>query len=397
MDSYRFIHDFAPGAIHFGRGVVDHLDCGLSEHGCERVLVVTGRNVAANSDVREPLIDGLNAKIASFFDETSPEKRIETAYDGVQLMNELDIDALVGVGGGSSLDIATVMRLLHADYRSLCDVQREVDETGSITLRSSHNSLVPLFVVPTTFAGADLSTGAGINVPLDDTHVTSAAVIEKPLVPDMLVYDPDFYDSTPFSALAGSAMNGFNKGIEALYSRYATPVTDGTASHGLKYLCAALPELRDADSKTVLEDVVTGMILVQYGVSVPERMKLAILHAFGHAFRDHGIKQGLGHSVVTPEVLRFVFDRVDGRRDLIASSLTIDSSRDRLPELIVDKVASIRDSLDLPSRIQDLDGISKGDLESIAARTHRDHCLSNSPAGLDPSIDDLEMILKKAW
>lgn len=397
MDSTAFEYKFAPGPIHFGRDVVRQVDRHLWEGGSQRVMVVTGRNVGRNPAVRDPLVESLGDRLVNWFDETTPEKSIETAYRGVELMYENDVDAIVGVGGGSSLDIATVMRLLHADHRPLDEVRDEVEDSGSISLRASHDELVSLTVVPTTFAGADLSTGAGINVPFASGGLRSASVIERPLMPDLLLYDPNLFESTPVDALAGSAMNGFNKGIEALYSRYSTPITDGTASHGLSYLSSALPKLRDSSDASVMDDVVIGMILVQYGVSVPGRMKLAILHAFGHAFRDHGVQQGRGHAAVTPEVLRFVFDKVDGRRGLIASGLGLSETTQDLGDAIVDEVCSIRDGLELPQGIRHLEGVSKDDLSSLAERAHWDHCLTNSPEELDPTVDELEAVLREAW
>uniref|UniRef100_UPI000AF0170A iron-containing alcohol dehydrogenase n=1 Tax=Halarchaeum acidiphilum TaxID=489138 RepID=UPI000AF0170A len=47
--------------------------------------------------------------------------------------------------------------------------------------------------------------------------------------------------TTPDRVLCASAMNGFDKGIETLYARAATPVTDGTAARGLALLREALP------------------------------------------------------------------------------------------------------------------------------------------------------------
>jgi alcohol dehydrogenase len=394
MNTDAFVFDFASGPIKFGRGIAGKPGTLRPDSDTTRVMVISGSRVGQNPRVREPIVDSLGEHLTVWFDETTKKKNIETAYLGLEAMLEADVDALVGVGGGSSLDVATVIRLLYADYRPLEEVRQEVAETGRIALRADHDDLVPLTLVPTTFAGADLSTGAGIAVPTDD-GVQSASVIERPLMPNAVVHDPDLFESTPFGALAGSAMNGFNKGIEALYSRHSTPITDATARHGLAYLSSSLPRLPDADAAT-FEDIVVGMILVQYGVSVPERMQLAILHAFGHAFRDHGVQQGRGHAAVTPEVLRYVFDEVDGRRELIADGLGV-ADADDLAAGIVEKVTEIRDGLNLPTGIRELEGVTKADLPSIAASAHEDHCMANSPSELDPTVEEVTAILEAAW
>lgn len=396
MNNAEFVFDYASGSIKFGRGIAGRAGALTPNGRVERVMVVSGENVGQNPSVREPITESLGENLVLWFDETTRAKNIETAYHGVEAMLEEQVDALVGVGGGSSLDVATVMRLLHADHRPIEEIRREANETGAISLQSNHDELVPLTLVPTTFAGADLSIGAGINVPTEGGALRSASVIERPLMPDTVVHDPTLFESTPFGSLAGSAMNGFNKGIEALYSRYATPITDATARHGLSYLASSLPSLPDTNAST-FDDVVVGMILVQYGVSAPDRMKLAILHAFGHAFRDHGIQQGLGHAAVTPEVLRYVFDNVDGRRELIADGLGIADTEADVASKIVAKITEIRDGLDLPTGIRELEGVSPDDLPSIAARAHGDHCMANSPAALDPTVEEIEAVLEAAW
>lgn len=59
MDSTAFVYDFAPGLIYFGRDVVSDLGELLRSKGCERAMVVSGRNVGLTPVIREPLVDSL--------------------------------------------------------------------------------------------------------------------------------------------------------------------------------------------------------------------------------------------------------------------------------------------------------------------------------------------------
>jgi alcohol dehydrogenase len=80
---------------------------------------------------------------------------------------------------------------------------------------------------------------------------------------------------TPESILAASIMNGFDRGIEGLYSRYATSVTDGTATRDLHLLYTALSVLTTgAISEQQLYQTLVGTILVQYGISTLSRALL---------------------------------------------------------------------------------------------------------------------------
>jgi alcohol dehydrogenase class IV len=82
MDSTAFEYEFAPGPIHFGRGVARDIGKLLdTKH--ERVIVVTGRNVGQNPVVREPIVETLDNRDVRWFNETTPENSIETAFRGV--------------------------------------------------------------------------------------------------------------------------------------------------------------------------------------------------------------------------------------------------------------------------------------------------------------------------
>lgn len=394
LDTDPFVHDFAPGAIHFGRGCVADLSDALATHGATDALVVCGTNVGANDEVMDPVKAGLGDRLAGVFDETTPAKSIRTAFDGVERMESEDIDALVPVGGGSSLDIGKVMSVLAARGDSPEEIRHEIQETGGISLPENAASLVPLLPVPTTLAGADLSSMAGISVPMDDRTVGSG-VGGDALVPDSLFYDPNLFETTPDGVLRGSAMNGFDKGIEALYSRHANPMTDATATRGLDYLRESLPALTEGGD--ALDRAVAGIILVQYGVSVPGATKLSVIHAFGHGLREAcGVQQGIAHAVMAPYALEFLFEATDARTSALATALGV-SATDDTDDSIVESVRAVRDGLDLPTALREVEGIERDDLSCVAELTVEDSLLANGPEGFEPSVEEIEAVLATAW
>lgn len=398
LDTDRFVHDFRPGAINFGRGCVRDLEDAVAELGRERALVVTGQNVGANPEVIDAVTAGLGDRLAGVFAETSPAKRIETAYDGVAQMQELDADVLVAVGAGSSLDTATVMSVLAGAYRSLEDIQAEVAATGDIALPDDPASLTPLIPVPTTFAGADLSVAAGTIIPMEDGTDREVIVVGRDLMPEAFFYDPDMFDTTPMGVLAGSAINGFDKAVEAIYSQFSNPVTDATAVRSLKYLRSSLPRLRQSDDPGVMERAVMGIILAQYGVSIPGAYKINVVHAFGHGLRNQwGIQQGVAHAVMVPHVLELIFEQVDGRRDVLAEGLVPEGAPSDPAAAVIAAVEEVRDGLGLPARLRDVDGTDEAGIRGAAELTHADDFVRLGPAGFDPSVAEIEAAIQAAW
>jgi alcohol dehydrogenase len=218
-------------------------------------------------------------------------------------------------------------------------------------------------------------------------------------MPTALVHDPDLFETTPMDILAASAINGFDKGVEAIYSRFATPVTDATAVRGLRYLRSSLPHLRESSDPAVMERAVAGTLLVQYGVSMPDQYKINVVHAFGHALRNqYGIQQGAAHAVIVPHALELIFAEGGGRPDVLADGLVTGAEdADGTEAAVVEAVRTIRDGLGLPSRLRDIEGTDESELRAVAEHTAEDAFLDIGPQEFDPSVDEIEQTLRDAW
>jgi alcohol dehydrogenase class IV len=398
LDTPNFAFDFEPGTIQFGRGCIDGLDETLAEKGLDNALVVCGRTVGATDAVMNPVKAGLGDRFAGVFDETTPAKTLSTVFDGIERLQTEDADAIVAVGGGSSLDVARGISGLARTDRTLADARSEVLESGELTLPADDDAFVPVLTVPTTMAGADFSVAAGLVAETDEEPVEAIAVDTR-LMPTALVYDPDLFDTTPMDILAASAINGFDKGVEAIYSRFATPVTDATAVRGLRYLRSSLPKLRESADPEVMERAVAGTLLVQYGVSMPDQYRVNVVHAFGHALRNQfGIQQGTAHGVIVPHALDLIFANGGGRPDVLAEGLvTGEEAAEGTEAAVVEAVRTVRDGLGLPSRLRDIEGTDEAELRAVAQHTADDAFLELGPPEFDPSVDDIERTLRDAW
>lgn len=395
---FRFAYDHGP--LRYGRGCVADLGDELAGTGAERALVVCGKTVGATAEVVGPVEDALGESHAGTFAGTTPDKRLGAAVAGLEALEDVAADALVSLGGGSSLDVAKAIAVLAGRDDPPAELAAELESTGLI---AAPDDVVPIVAVPTTLAGADLSMAAGI------TATPASGLVDEPvggglfgqeLMPAAVLYDPALFATTPTEILAGSAMNGFDKAIEAPYARMRTAVTDATAKRALELLANGLPDLRE-NTDEALEQVVPGVVLAQYGASRPDGMTLSLLHAFGHGLTaGYPVQQGVAHAVIAPHALDYLFEHVDGQRRLLADGLgveTDDASDAALADAVVSRVSEIRDALGLPSNLRAVDGVSQSDLPDIAAYTLNDSLMGYAPAGLDPTADELEGVLHEAW
>ncbi len=388
-----FEFDYFGSDIVYGRGAVDRLESYLADADLGDAMVVCGTNVGANEQLMDPILEGLGDRLAGVFDETTPAKDAETVYDGIDAMADFDADVLVGVGGGSSLDIARQISAFAADGRSLAEFRREVRE-GDLQPPQAGDDSTPVIVIPTTLAGADISgTGAmaiffGEDSPTGETVRTYGSV-----VPVGMFYDPTLFETSPVGPLRASAMNGFDKPLETLYARGSDPIIQSTAMHSLRLFRESLPAI--PDDSAAMDRAVVGVILAQF------RRRISIIHAFGHGVsRHYPVHQGDVHAILAPHVLRYLFEHVDANRQLLAEGFGIDASSlsdDQLGEAIIDEVVAVRDGLGLPSRLRDLESVPKEAFPAIAEHTLGDEKMTQAPEGLEPTVDELEAVLRAAW
>ncbi len=393
----QFRFEYSPPTIRFGEGSVAHLGDELERLGLTRALVVSGTTVGTAEDVIGPVTTGLGDHLGAVFAETTPKKRLSTAVAGAKRYQDVDADVIVGLGGGSSLDVAKQVAVAVASDLTPEELGAALAEDGLLPVP---DEVPPIVAVPTTLAGADLSQGGGASAnPKHDlvTEPTGGGVSAPQLMPVALVMDPELFATTPRSVLAASAMNGFDKGLESLYSPTGTPITDGTAMRGLSLLVDSLPALGE-EPVTVdeLNPIVRGILLVQYGISRPDASTMSLIHAFGHAISARGPHQGTAHATVAPHVLRYLFDHGEVRVDLLADALGVGDAEDHATA-VVERVAHVRDGLGLPSELGSLEGIDRDDIPAMAEATIADRLSANVPPGVDLTQDDVEGILEAAW
>jgi alcohol dehydrogenase len=396
-DSFDHVHHGCE--IRYGRGRIAGLGEWLGERGLDEALVVCGSNTGANDALMDPVREGLGNRLAGVFDGTTPDKRVETAYDLLDARAEVGADVLVAVGGGASLDVARQATLLAADGRDLDDLRAAADRDALGDLAPESGPAFPCVVVPTTFAGADISTGGSLEVFTADESPTGqpVTVSGSGAWPIADVADPALFETTPESVLAGSAMNGFDKGIETPYARDASPVSDAAAVHGLRLLSDALPRVAGdrPGGEAATDRAVVGALLVQLD------RKISVIHAFGHGFsRRYDVQQGAIHAVVAPHALAYLFDEVDASRRALAAGLGVPTDGrddDAIAEDVVAAVADVRDALDVPSRLRDLPETEADDLPAIAEFVAEDPPMERAPADLDATQEGILGVLRAAW
>ncbi|NTT85961.1 iron-containing alcohol dehydrogenase [Tabrizicola fusiformis] len=212
MDHFGTIR--APREILFGPGQRRALGAVAVRLG-RRALVVTDARLAAEGEFQAILADlaqaGLVLRVES---GTLPDVPVETAETAAEAARSFAPDLVIGVGGGSCLDMAKCVALLLAHGGRPQDYYGELKVPGPI---------LPLIAVPTTAGTGSEVTPVAV---LSDAARSLKVGISSPhLIPAAAICDPDLTLTCPAGLTAIAGADALTHAIEAFTAR-RRPVTD---------------------------------------------------------------------------------------------------------------------------------------------------------------------------
>jgi alcohol dehydrogenase class IV len=293
--------------IHFGWGLAAELGPLVTEWG-RRALLVTGRQALRQAGITERLVAGLRAAgvEVALFEEVEPEPDVTTCDRGRRLCREEAVEVVVGVGGGSVLDVAKVIAGLAKELwptREYHSGLRQVPPALGAPKggRASTEAGLPLITVPTTSGtGAEVTPNAVIT---DRETRTKKSIRHDSFLARVAVVDPELTVPLPPSVTAHSGLDAFVQAVESYSSKYAWPLTEGLSlrSAGLIATCLrqAYHEGRDRDARTAMS---AGSLLA--GIALANA-RLGIVHGLAHPL---GVRLGLPHGLLCGVLLPFAIE-----------------------------------------------------------------------------------------
>lgn len=286
----------------------------LADLAVRRVLLVTSKSVRPQL---QPIVDAIRHSGAEIIE--APFVPAEPTLNFFQAIlppiRAKGPDAVLGVGGGSALDIA---KLLAALINSGQDV-RTVFGTDLLASRT-----LPLICLPTTAGtGSEVSP---IAVLLDEVEELKKGVVSPMLVPDAALVDPALAVNLPPHLTAATGLDALTHCLEAYVNRFAHPLTDTYALQGIQLIAAnLLPAVQDgknlaARSALALGSLYGGLCLGPVGTAAIH----ALSYPLGGRFR---VGHGAANALLLPHVARFNLHSAPERYATVARSLGVPAGK----------------------------------------------------------------------
>jgi alcohol dehydrogenase len=365
----------------------------LDKVGAETAMIVCGSTIFESADVVQRVQQILKKRCIGLFRGVIPHAPVETLQKGVELAKELCPEALVSVGGGSSHDTAKGLAILLAEGGDIHDHATRFTPPDTIITPDFPHRKIPIVAMPTTMGTAELSHGAGF---ADKALGRKVVVSDRGATPGTILIDGRALATTPLRILHSTGMGQLRIAVEAVYSKKHNPIGDALAFAAITNLLEYLPLCSADDINCLLHTKTAACMAALASASVGGLgLNTAIAHHVGGLYR---VPHGEANAILLPHTMRFNLDASAERQLLIARAMGIDTTG-MGPEqgglAAAEKVAALCRTLDLPTRLRDVD-VPRDGLAAIAAATMHDRGLATNPKSIDSETPILT-VLREAW
>lgn len=317
-ESFEFLAN--PSRVIFGTGTIERVAHEVTRLGGERVLILTTPQQAGQGETVGNLLGDASA---GMFTNATMHTPLSVTEEALQTVDSLKVDCLLAIGGGSTTGLSK-----------------------AIALRTD----LPQVVVPTTYAGSEMTTILG------ETHDGRKKTVRDPKVlPETVIYDVDLTLGLPAPLSVTSGINAMAHAVEALYAQNGNPVLSMFAEEGVRQLARSLPIISQSPrDPTARRDALYGawlcaLCLGTSGVALHHKL----CHVLGGSF---DLPHAETHTIVLPHAIAYNAPAVPDAIDALKRALGTEQPAGALYDLAA--------KLKAPTALSDL-GLKESDVDSV--------------------------------
>jgi alcohol dehydrogenase len=384
--------------VFFGWGVVEELRSIAQELG-KRAMICTDKNMVKSGIAErvEALLKEGGAEVL-VFPEGRPEVDLKTIEASAEVASQFKPDVMIGVGGGSNMDLGKCTAILYKYGGPLTKYYGENAVPGP---------LMDIVCIPTTSGtGSEVSPVA---VVADPNRFMKVGIATRRIIPKWALVDPSLTVSCPPHVTSHSGMDALSHAIESYCAKVPegrsphaifvgkNPASDSLAKQAIEWIARSLPTAvsepsnRQGREGMALASLLAGMAFSAAGTATVH----ALQYPVGEATHT---SHGLGNAVLMPAVMKAILKSRIPEMAFIARALdpalagvSDESAAEQAPEL----VAKLGDKVQIPRGLGAI-GMKReqiGEMAELATSVKR--LLDNSPVPFDKEA--LIGILEEAY
>jgi len=359
----------------------------VTSFNCKRVLVVTDKGVVAAGHY-EKLAQHLSAANIKIFDyqDVGPDPSEQMVYSATELGTGNDIDCVVGIGGGSALDVAKAVSVI-------AKTKIRLDEIFGI--EKVAGTRLPLILIPTTAGTGSEVTYSSVITASDGKK---KVVISNKLYADVALLDVELTITMPTFVAATTGMDAIVHAIEAYTSvNKKNPISDMLSIEALRLLIGNVEKAVskgdhwEAKSKMLLGAMLAGQAFSNASVSS--------IHGFAYPLGEmFHLSHGLTNALMLSPILKFNASAAAKEYGAIGKNLFEEVSGDsdeKATALFIKKIDQIIASLNLNKNLRDF-GVKDQNVEELAKAAFSQERLNlNNPRKI--GLEDALAIYQNAF
>jgi len=363
-----------PRVVCVGQGALYHLGTEMERLGARKALVITDKGI---------IEAGLHAKVlqllkshhinTTVYSQVEPEPSSECVEQAAEIAREGVYDVIVGLGGGSAMDVAKGASILATNGGRIRDY---------IGIEA-----IPVPGLPTVLVATTAGTGAEVTMNAIFTfkdEKVKKGVVSRYLLATVAIVDPELTATVPPHVTAATGMDALVHAIESFTAVKATHHTDLYALEAISLISGNLRRAvacgsdMEARSKMALGSFLAGVSLANAGVGAVH----ALAYPLGGRFQ---ISHGVANALLLPTVMEFNLignlEKFAAVGEAMGESIAGKSVR----EAALAAVKAVRElSLDvgIPQSMKEVGVTESGVEELIEGALQQTRLLNNNPRSL---------------
>ncbi len=321
-----------------------------------RALLVTDagflRTGLAEAPLRNLQVAGIEVHV---FSEVQADPSEAIVLAGVAMAQMFHVELIIGLGGGSSLDVAKLIAVLAPGHQELAQLYG---------IANVHGQRLPLVQLPTTAGTGSEVTPIAI---VTTGATTKMGVVAPQLYADLAILDASLTLGLPSAVTAATGIDAMVHAIEAYTSRLQkNPLSDMLATQALSLLSGNLIRAcHDGQNLAARQAMLLGAMLAgQAFANAPVAAVHALAYPIGGLFH---VPHGLSNALVLPHVLRFNVSHAAPLYAELAAILRpgVTGSDEARAHALIDAMQEIADATGIARTLREV-GIAASDLDRLA-------------------------------
>lgn len=377
----------SPTFVHFGFGIVKQLGSMLQDAGAKKVFLVYDKGVKAAGLV-ESVTGTLSASGIAYqeYDGVLPNPPDFQVQEAADLALAFKADAIVALGGGSSIDTAKAINILLSN-------PGPINKYDGVNLVK--NRVGPLFAIPTTAGtGSEVTV---VSVVTDPKLKKKMVIFGQNVAPSVAIIDPELTMGLPKPITASTGMDALTHALESYLSTMSSPVTDALALEATRIIMRSLLKAyNNGSDKEARSDMLLGSMLAGMCFT---NTSLGLVHSMAHPMGAHcNVPHGVGNAIALPYVMEYNIPGIPKEKMILMAEAVGIAAKGKTHEEIGMELSKALEKLsadlNIP-RIRDV-GVPKDLIPTLAeAAVHGEISTQTTPR--KPTVEDVIALYEKAW